>query len=310
MVVLQTVLGIVLLVVVGVLAWGAIEPYTIDRQALEVTLPHLPDAWDGRVVAVIADTQVGMRMANISTIRRIVAELVERRPAVVLMAGDFVYEAQRDPEGIARQSAELLAPLVEAGLPVYAVLGNHDYAMPSRDVEPDERVAEAVWDAAEGVGIRMLENETLPLTLPDDGEPRPEAETLYLAAVGARVPGRDRPVETVAQLPPDAARIVLMHHPDSFDALLASTAPLAVAGHTHGGQFRIPFTPQWTWMTFTEDETVHPSGWIPDFGAEGNRLYVNRGIGFSVLPLRLNAPPEITYLTLRSPAATDPGSSP
>ncbi|MDZ7708342.1 MAG: metallophosphoesterase [Trueperaceae bacterium] len=310
MVVLQTVVGIVLLVIVGVLAWSAIEPYTIDRQSLEVTLPHLPDAWDGRVVAVIADTQVGMRLANISTIRRIVAELVERRPAVVLMAGDFVYEAQRDPEGIARRSAELLAPLVEAGLPVYAVLGNHDYAMPSRDVEPDERVAEAVWEAAEGVGIRMLENETLPLTLPEDGEPRQEAETLYLAAIGAHVPGRDRPVETLAQLPAEAARIVMMHHPDSFDALSASTAPLAVAGHTHGGQFRIPFTPQWTWMTFTEDDTVHPSGWIPDFGAEGNRLYVNRGIGFSVLPLRLNAPPEITYLTLRKPAAESGASTP
>lgn len=310
MVVVQTVVAIVLLVIVGVLAWSAIEPYTIDRQTLEVTLPHLPDAWDGRVVAVIADTQVGMRMANISTIRRIVAELVERRPAVVLMAGDFVYEAQRDPEGIARRSAELLAPLVEAGLPVYAVLGNHDYAMPSRDVEPDERVAEAVWNAAEGVGIRMLENETLPLTLPEDGEPRQEAETLYLAAIGARVPDRDRPVETLAQLPAEAARIVMMHHPDSFEALSASTAPLAVAGHTHGGQFRIPFTPQWTWMTFAEDDTVHPSGWIPDFGAEGNRLYVNRGIGFSVLPLRLNAPPEITYLTLRKPAAESGASTP
>lgn len=310
MVVLQTVVGIVLLVIVGVLAWSAIEPYTIDRQALEIALPHLPEAWDGRVVAVIADTQVGMRLANIATIRRIVAELVERRPAVVLMAGDFVYHAQRDPEGIARRSAGLLAPLVEAGLPVYAVLGNHDYAMPSRDVEPDEDVAAAVREAAEAVGIRVLENETLPLPLPDGDEPQAEADTLYLAAIGARVPDRDRPVETVAQLPPDVARIVLMHHPDSFEALLPSTAPLAIAGHTHGGQFRIPFTPQWTWMTFAEDETVHPSGWIPDFGAQGNRLYVNRGIGFSVLPLRLNAPPEITYLTLRTRASTGSAASP
>ena len=303
--VLPTTLGIVLLTVLVGLAWSVIEPYTVDRKGLEITLPHLPNVWDGRVVAVMADLHVGMRMANLSTIRRIVAELVARRPAAVLVAGDFVYEGQRDPTGIARRAAALLAPLVNAGLPAFAVLGNHDYAMPSRDDEPDERVAQAVRAALEEVGIRVLENETLPLQPPDGGETKREAETLYLAAIGARVPDRDHPAETVAQLPAQAARIVLMHHPDSFEALPAGTAPLAVAGHTHGGQFRIPFTPKWTWMTYAEEDVVHPDGWIPGFGAKGNRLYVNRGIGFSVLPLRLNCPPEVTYLTLRVPAPKD-----
>jgi hypothetical protein len=298
----------VLFVILAGLAWSLIEPYTIDRQRLEVAVPHLPDVWDGHVVAVIADLQVGMRLANVSTIRRIVAELVARRPAVVLVAGDFVYAAERDPNAIARRSASLLAPLVEAGLPVYAVLGNHDYAMPSRDDEPDDRVVAAVRTAVEEVGIRLLENETLPLPLPDGGRPRSDDDTLYLAAIGARVPGRDRPVETITELAHDAARIVLMHHPDSFEELPAFTAPFAVAGHTHGGQFRIPFTPDWTWMTYTTEDVVHPDGWIPEFGAEGNRLYVNRGIGFSVLPLRLNCPPEITYVTLRRTEAGDPAS--
>jgi len=299
---LLTAVGIVLLVVLVGLAWGMVEPYTVDRKGLDVTLPDLPEAWDGRVVAVIADLHVGMRLANLATVRRIVADLVASRPAVVLAAGDFVYDGERDPAGIARRAAGLLAPLVDAGLPVFAVLGNHDYAMPSRDDEPDERLAEAVRTALEDVGIRVLENETLPLPAPGRGEPMPEAERLYLAAIGARVPGRDHPAETVARLPSEAPRIVLMHHPDSFEALPAGTAPLAVAGHTHGGQFRIPFTPTWTWMTFAEEDIVHPDGWIPSFGGEDNRLYVNRGIGFSVLPLRLNCPPEVTYLTVRRPA--------
>lgn len=99
--------------------------------------------------------------------------------------------------------------------------------------------------------------------------------------------------------------MVLLHHPDSFERLPAGTAPLALAGHTHGGQFRVPFTPEWTWMTFAEEDEVHPDGWIPDFGASGNRLYVNRGIGFSTLPLRLNCPPEITYVLLRRPEEAD-----
>lgn len=309
MTLLLTVLGIVLLVVLAVLTWSVVEPYTIDREVMEVVLPQLPEAWDGRVVAVIADLQVGMWMANIATVRRIVADVVAQSPAAVLVAGDFVYDGQRDPDGVARRSADLLAPLVEADLPVYAVLGNHDYAMPSRDDEPNERLAAAVRTALGDIGVRLLENETLPLPTPGGGVPDREADTLHLAAIGARVPDRDRSAETVAQLSPDAARIVLMHHPDSFEALPAFTAPLAFAAHTHGGQFRIPFTPEWTWMTFTSDDVVHPDGWIPDPGAEGNRLYVNRGIGFSVLPLRLNCPPEITYVTLRRTDAEHLASS-
>lgn len=92
----------------------------------------------------------------------------------------------------------------------------------------------------------------------------------------------------------------MMHNPDTFGRLPPSSAPLAVAGHTHGGQIRIPFTPEWSWITFKSEDEVHADGWIDDYGAPGNRLYVNRGIGFSVVPIRINAPPEITMFTLRS----------
>ena len=89
-----------------------------------------------------------------------------------------------------------------------------------------------------------------------------------------------------------------MHHPDSFAEIPAGAAPLAVAGHTHGGQVRIPLMPQWSWLTFVKEDEVHADGWIDGYGAEGNRLYVNRGIGFSVVPLRINCPPELTRFVL------------
>ena len=91
-----------------------------------------------------------------------------------------------------------------------------------------------------------------------------------------------------------------MHHPDTFASLPAGSAPLAIAGHTHGGQVRLPFLPRWSWMTLAKDEPVHVDGWIQDYGAAGNRLYVNRGIGFSTIPIRINCPPEITIFTLLS----------
>ncbi len=79
---------------------------------------------------------------------------------------------------------------------------------------------------------------------------------------------------------------------------LVGAAPLAIAAHTHGGQVRIPGLPAWTWINFFREEEVHADGWIDSFGAPGNHLYVNRGIGFSYVPIRINCPPEVTMFTL------------
>ncbi len=78
-----------------------------------------------------------------------------------------------------------------------------------------------------------------------------------------------------------------MHEPDSFGAFPANAAPLALAGHTHGGQIRVPFTEDWSWMALATDEKVHADGWIDGFGQTGNR-----GIGFSSFPVRINCRPD------------------
>ena len=145
----------------------------------------------------------------------------------------------------------------------------------------------------EAAGIRVLDNDIVRLDAVSGDAP------LYLAAIGSHYANRDRGAETVARVPEEAARIVLMHHPDSFTDLPAHSAPLAIAGHTHGGQFRPPFNRQWSLLNLIQKDQVYTEGWIDDVGAAGNRLYVNRGLGFSILPLRINAPPEVTFFTLR-----------
>ena len=153
--------------------------------------------------------------------------------------------------------------------------------------------------ALEDAGITVLQNQAAPLpTSQTDGTP------LYIVGVGSHVADEDRPEVALAEVPDGAPRLALMHHPESFKAFPANTAPLAVSGHTHGGQFRIPFTPSWTWMSYTREDEVHADGFIRDYGAAGNQLYVNQGIGFSVVPLRLNAPPELTFFTLRGGASS------
>jgi len=79
------------------LIWGLLEPYTIDTEEEVAEIPGLPAAWSGQRVALIADWQIGMWLGNTPTIRRIVEQLIEERPALVLIAGDFVYHAGKNP---------------------------------------------------------------------------------------------------------------------------------------------------------------------------------------------------------------------
>ncbi|MDP9477714.1 MAG: metallophosphoesterase [Actinomycetota bacterium] len=292
-------LGVVLLL----LSWGLIEPYFIDTEEQVAEIPGLPSSWEGQRIGVIADWQIGMWLDNTRTMRRSAELLAEERPAAVLIAGDFVYGPSDDNDEDIRKVGEFVRPLTEAGIPTYAVLGNHDYRMAYKDSEPNPRAAERVREALESAGVRVLKNEAVSLKAPETSTGHERAaggvDPLRLVGIGARWPDEDRPEAALSGVPDEAPRFVMMHNPNSFGAFPAGTAPVAVAGHTHGGQVRIPFLPEWSWLKIVEDDEIHVDGWIEGFGEPGNQLYVNRGIGFSVVPIRINCRPEVTLFTLR-----------
>lgn len=316
---MRLLITVVLALFLVILIWGAaIEPHLIDDEEWTVDVDGLPVSWEGRHVAVIADLQVGMWLDNTGTIRRIVARLVAERPALVLIAGDFIYHPVGDVGGPRRREAfdaetlasarevieeavDLVRPLTAAGIPTFAVLGNHDYAMESREVTRLDWIAEDLRHALEDTGIRVLRNAAATVPAPAAAGQRQADSLLYVVGIGSHYAGYDAPREALDQVPTGAPRLVLMHHPASFAAVPPRAAPLAFAGHTHGGQIGVPYSPDWSWMALMNPDEVHADGWSDGYGAEGNRLYVNRGIGFSVLPMRIGAMPEITWIRLRAP---------
>ncbi len=291
----------VLLSLVGligaILIWGLIEPYTIDVEPQNAAIPHLPAAWEGQKVAVIGDWQVGMWLDNTPTIERIVRQLVQERPAIVLIIGDFIYSPGKNPNPEISKVIELVRLLPASGISTYAVFGNHDYGMKAKDAPPNIALATKVAESLEAVGVQVLKNEAVAL-VPSQNQTA-SSDRLYLVGIGSHWADEDKPAVALAEVPDSAPRFVMMHHPESFALFPANTAPVAVAGHTHGGQIRLPFTPEWSWLTFTKEDRVHVDGWIDGYGQQNNHLYVNRGIGFSILPIRINCPPEITLFTLR-----------
>ncbi|WNZ25609.1 metallophosphoesterase [Leptolyngbya sp. NK1-12] len=294
----------------ALLIWSVIEPYYLDREGVTAEIPSLPQSWQGKKIAVVADFQIGMWMANTRTVAEAINQIIAEHPAAALIAGDFVYKPSDNLTPELDRVIQLVRPLIAAQIPTYAVLGNHDYGaktLTEASAAGKQRAAQ-IQQALEAIGIQVLQNEAI--VLPNAGQAS-EHESLYLVGIGAYLPKQSQPQQAIAQVPDSATRFVLMHNPASFAELPPGTAPIAVAGHTHGGQIRIPFLPQWSWMTLVEDkpswswlsqirgDIVRVSGWIPGYGNADNRLYVNRGIGFSHLPIRFNCPPELTVFTLQ-----------
>ncbi|MFP4600847.1 MAG: metallophosphoesterase [Persicimonas sp.] len=294
--------GIGLLAVLGILVvWGLIEPRLLDVEHEEAAIAGLPASWEGQRIAQISDFQIGMWLDNPDTAEDAVEAIVDEEPALVLMSGDFVYHPADDGKikEDMRAVAQIVRPLDAAGIPTYAVLGNHDYSMPKPDSKPDEELAALVATTLEREGVDVLINEAVRLSSPGGASESDDARPLYLVGIGSHYFQNDDTEQALEDVPDDAARVVMMHNPNTFAKLPADSAPLAVAGHTHGGQARLPGLPSFSYQTFVKSGEVHVDGWAPDYGEAGNKLYVNRGIGMSLLPLRINCRPELTLFTLR-----------
>ncbi|QMT17258.1 metallophosphoesterase [Planococcus maritimus] len=297
---MKTIRNIALILVgllLAVVAYGFFEPYLLDVTEEQAVVPNLPQEWEGSEIAVLGDFQIGLWGDNADTIEEAVEEIVERDPVAVLMLGDFIYHPQNETQEKVSENIEVLKPLKDANIPMYTVMGNHDFGLKEKNSKPLNEAAERMRQALKELGVKVLHNESIMLTTDDSAD---DTSGLYLAGVGSNWMDEDDAAKALEGIPAEAARVVMMHNPNSFKKFPADSAPFAVAGHTHGGQIRLPGMPDWSWMDLTAEEEKHTDGWIEDYGAAGNQLYVNRGIGMSTVPIRIHAKPELTMFTLAS----------
>lgn len=272
----------------GATVWGLlVEPRWLEVKRFKATVPRLPSSWRNKKVAVLSDFQIGQFEPRQTAAEKAVQEALRSNVDLALFAGDFVYQAD---ENDAERGVMLLKPLTDAGIPTYAVLGNHDYGLDGDDDEPDTDLAARVMEVADSIGVRVLTNEHVELPAPDGGDP------ITLVGIGSEWANFADVEAAFEGLHPSVPRLVLLHHPDTFLRIPKKFAPLAVAGHTHGGQVRLlPFIQE----IKTLGDSFIVGGWGPrDHGDDGNRLYVNRGIGFSWMPIRIGARPELTIIEL------------
>lgn len=221
-------------------------------------------------IVLIADPHLGM-FKGADFLRRVVARINPLQADAVLIAGDLTYE----PQG---QSLDtLFAPLAALKPPTYAVLGNHDEQKPGPEIDL------ALRAALRAQGVAVIEGRTT------------QVHGFELAGLGDRWAGKDD-AGFLARIPSNQPLLVLAHNPDSADRLRPREYLLLLAGHTHGGQLRIP----WLYRQVLPVHHGFDRGEQWYAGPRGRiRVYTTSGLGESGLPVRLFDPPVIDLLELR-----------
>jgi predicted MPP superfamily phosphohydrolase len=253
--------------------------FWLEPASLTVAEHELSLGWPGERslrVAVLTDLHVGSPFNGLAKLRSTVDRTNAAQPDVICILGDLVIQGVLGgrfvpPEEIAIELARLRAA---AG--TVAVLGNHDGWF------DHDRVRQAL----ETIGIRVVEDTAIRLSTP--------AGALWIAGMSDLWTGRHDLDAALAAVTESVTPVLLLtHNPDVFP-LVPDRVTLTLAGHTHGGQVRLPFA----------GALIVPSRFGQRFAAghvvEGGRhLFVATGIGTSILPVRFRVPPTVTVVTLR-----------
>jgi predicted MPP superfamily phosphohydrolase len=256
---------------VGAATGASAYGYLHERHALELaraTLPvaGLPPGLDGLRVALMTDIHRS-RWVSADDVSEAVRLLMAQAPDLIVLGGDYVTWGDRQYVGA---SADALSGL-HAPHGVFGILGNHD----------DDHDMPAALSAH---GVEMLKDARTRLTI--------RGETLELAGIRFWT---KRAVDIAAVLRGGRRPLVLLaHDPRRLTEAAALDVPLVLSGHTHGGQVVLPVVGAVAARKFPVVAGLAR--------LERTTMFVSRGIGTVYVPVRINCPPEVALLTLRSAA--------
>jgi uncharacterized protein len=251
-----------------------IAPFRTEYNELPMPLPNLPKSFENFRILHLTDFHTG-GYTPISYLQKVINHVNTLPYDLAVFTGDLVSHSLKYVDHASNLLSQLRRPLA-------VTFGNHDY---SQTVEPwsSHEVADALTTALESKQIQVLRNRSLSIQH-TDGQ-------IQMVGLDDFWSGTYDPEKAFANLNPNHPIIALSHNPDSIYSLQKHGAHFVLAGHTHGGQIRIPILgPMVLPIHFKQfDKGL--------FDIRGTKMYVSRGVGCRV-PVRFRCPPEVTTFIL------------
>ena len=297
------------LAAVALLAWLLRGDRQVRTTHIRLSVPRLPRPLEGYRIAFLSDLHLGMLYVRPGDLFE---ALETARPDLVLLGGDYASSRRRHAD---------IAPFIRrliGGRRTFAVLGNTDHHQ--------QLDTTALDGALQQSGGALLVNERAAV--------QRDAARVEVIGIDDPLHG-DAAVETAGAFSPEAdLRVAVVHSPAIWQDLPRLAAHITLCGHTHGGQVRPPGLE--APVTHSHYPRALASGLFRLAGGErpsymsvvghwgvlgrngraldvtadeGPLLYVSRGIGVGMIPIRFLCPPELVVIEMRRSNGSESGAS-
>jgi len=244
------------------------EANSLSLERVSVELDRLPKKLDGFKIIHISDTHHSP-FTSLQHIERTVKIANRLKPDMFVLTGDYVSHEKKYISPV----AEVLGRL-RSEFGTHACLGNHDHW-----TDP-----ELVTKRFREAGINVMVNEGFRLEARD--------ASVWLAGVDDHMVGKTDLPAALRGSYPDELKLLLAHNPIIFRQAVRYGVDLTFSGHTHGGQVKVRDPQKRLLPQRKLSSGLHRR--------KDSQIYITRGIGTVVLPIRYQCPPEISLIELRS----------
>ncbi len=244
------------------------EPFMLTVERSAIALERLPAELDGFRLIHLSDIHHSPFTGS-EQIESAIETVNSLEPDIIALTGDYISH----DSAYAAPCAEMLGRL-RARHGVFAVLGNHDHWTD----------ASLITDLFRAEGIQVLVNQGMRFEL--------RGGSFWLAGVDDTMVGMEDLPLSLAGSQADEMKLLLAHNPIILRRAARAGVDLVLSGHTHGGQV--------TWRSEKSASGRPRRRILKGLGRRGKtQIYVTRGLGTVVLPVRYGCPPEISLLELR-----------
>ena len=264
------------MVLIVIFVFVLVRGLFIEPNALEVTKYTVSDRYlSGVKVAFLSDFHLKRR--DYKRLDKIIDLTNRQNPDLILLGGDF---ANNYVGGNTMTPSLMAQKLSLLNAPTFSVLGTNDWKVADEKVRATNLNQNEIAKELEKNGIKVLENQSKRIII----------KNRYIDIIGlADYNSREVNIGSSFRRT-NMPRFVLTHNPDVYYDI-ADNASLIFAGHTHGGQFVIPFL----------RPLFVPSKYGAEFASgmtksNKNQMVISRGLGTSIIPFRFNCKPEIVII--------------
>lgn len=267
------------LLLIGILAYPFLEPFMLETETVSLTSADLPRDIGQVRIAYITDIHAGPFFSQ-GRVEKLISAVNKLNADIILLGGDYA----NDSEGAIAFFKQL--PRINSRYGVYAVMGNHDRTIPEGNLTQ-------LKSAMIAAGVTPLVNDVAAVRI--------GASNIYLAGIDDVDNGWPNIAEVAGQTRQEDYVIFLSHSPAAIpEAHKAKDMngrnmwfDLGLFGHTHGGQIALVGN----LLNITKVDARYQEGWLVE---NRTNLLISRGVGTSVLPIRVLNKPQIHLITVKS----------